>query len=328
MRLTITRKIALPFVLILLLMAVMAIVSFIGQSLNSQNIESMRNHTAKQAVAVDLQIDFAALLMSVNDYIITGKQGYREEYFKQKDTVRKHLRELRAVSLTDHERAHLDTVENNIRGVEAYADSILNIRVVPTEGHLASLMETMDYQYGQRVSSQLTGLYETIGEIVQAQAGEMVILDRRGFLYTLIAFLIAFPIAVIVVWLTMNRISRPLLRLVHMAERITMRDFSARLKAETEDEIGILVEAFNAMAEEIKRRYDELESFAYIVAHDLKNPITGIRGMTEMTLTDAGNTLDAESKENLSIVIQASNSMMALINDLLDFARAGKIEFK
>ena len=327
MRLTITRKIALPFVLILLLMAVMAIVSFIGQSLNSQNIESMRNHTAKQAVAVDLQIDFAALLMSVNDYIITGKQGYREEYFKQKDTVRKHLRELRAVSLTDHERAHLDTVENNIRGVEAYADSILNIRVVPTEGHLASLMETMDYQYGQRVSSQLTGLYETIGEIVQAQAGEMVILDRRGFLYTLIAFLIAFPIAVIVVWLTMNRISRPLLRLVHMAERITMRDFSARLKAETEDEIGVLVEAFNAMAEEIRRRYDELESFAYIVAHDLKNPITGIRGMTEMTLTDAGNTLDAESKENLSIVIQASNSMMALINDLLDFARAGKIEF-
>lgn len=327
MKLSIAKKIALPFTILLFLMAVMAVTSFIGQNINSESIEKFRTETAKQAVAADVRLHFATLLMAVNDYIITGKREYRDEYLEQKESLHKHLHELRSTSLSDRERAHLDSLQTNLVLVEVFADSIFNMRVVPVQKNIGSLMEEMDYRYGDRVSEELTGFYEAIAKKVNAGSDRMLAMDRKGFWFTLVPFLFAFPVAIAVIFLTMRKISKPLMQLVHLAERITSRDFSTTLNPESEDEIGVLIRAFKAMADEIKRRYDELESFAYIVAHDLKNPISGIRGMTEMMLTDSGEKLDDEGKENLQLVLSATDTMIVLINDLLDFARAGKVEF-
>jgi signal transduction histidine kinase len=327
MKLSIVKKIAFPFAILLLLMAVMAATSFIGQRLSRESIETFRAETAKQAVAADVRLHFSTLLMAVNDYIITGKREYCDEYQKQRKALHTHLLELRSTSLSEHERRHLDSLQANIELVEVVADSILNKRVVPVEKNAASLMEEMDYRYGDRGSEQLTGFYDAITDKVNAGSDRVLAMARQGFWFTLIPFLFAFTIAVTVIVLTMQRISKPLMQLVLLAERITSRDFSTTLNAESEDEIGSLILAFQAMAGEIKRRYDELESFAYIVAHDLKNPIAGIRGMTEATLADSGDKLDADGKENLALMLNAADTMIALINDLLDFARAGNVEF-
>jgi signal transduction histidine kinase len=328
MKTSIVKKIALPFMLILLLMAVMAAASLIVQDFETKTLETLQSDIAKQAISADMQLHFttSTLLMAVNDYIITGNQEYRTIYRKQRDSLHRNLEQLHTTSLSEHERMHLDSVQANLKLLEVFADSILNLRVVPAEKNIASLMEKMDYRYGDQVSLQLTGFYQVIAEKIKAGVDQKVTMNRRDFWYTLSLFLFAFTIALTAVFLTMRRISQPLKQLVHLAERITSHDFSATLEAKTEDEVGVLIRAFAAMTDEIKRRYDELESFAYIVAHDLKNPISGIRGMTEITLSNSGNNLDDESKENLQLVLNAADTMTALINDLLEFARAGNIE--
>ncbi len=324
MQFTLTKKFALPFGLLLLLMAIMAFTTFLGQGTDDQSIEKVRNESTKHISAGEVRLHFANLLMAVNDYIITGKQEYSVNYRKQRDSLYRHLNELLSTELTVVERAQLDTLRINIRFVELYADSIFHSNIVPAEKRIAKLMEEMDYRYGEQVSTQLTNLYTSITNNVHSVTDEMQERDKQEFWYVLIPFLIAFPIAAAVVVFTLKRVSLPLRRLVTMAERITSRDFSSRLKIETKDEIGLLTLAFNAMADEINRRYDELESFAYIVAHDLKNPICGIRGFTEITLETAQEKLTNDEKDALQMVLNASDTMVMLINDLLDFARAGK----
>jgi chemotaxis family two-component system sensor kinase Cph1 len=139
--------------------------------------------------------------------------------------------------------------------------------------------------------------------------------------------LLALGISSVVVILTMQRISKPVLQLVGVAQRIASRDFSVRMQAEAKDEIGLLIVAFNAMAAEINRRYEELENFAYIVAHDLKSPLNGIRGMSEILVTDYKDKLGDDAKGFLEAIVASSDRMAVLINDLLAFAKAGKVEY-
>jgi signal transduction histidine kinase len=89
----------------------------------------------------------------------------------------------------------------------------------------------------------------------------------------------------------------------------------------------MLILAFNAMAAEINRRYEELENFAYIAAHDLKSPLTAIYGMSQVLLSDFSEHINEEGKEFLRSIVSSSGRMNALIGNLLEFARAGKVEF-
>jgi signal transduction histidine kinase len=55
-----------------------------------------------------------------------------------------------------------------------------------------------------------------------------------------------------------------------------------------------------------------------MVAHDLRSPISGIHGYSEILLDDSESVAPAERKEMLAEVISACNSMLTLVNDLLD----------
>ena len=122
----------------------------------------------------------------------------------------------------------------------------------------------------------------------------------------------------------MQKISKRILELVKVAEKITIKDFSVHLATKEKDEVGLLIIAFNAMIEEIHRRYEELENFSSIVAHDLKSPLNGIIGYGEILKEDYQNKLDDEAKEKIDVIITSGKRMALLINDLLEFARAGK----
>ncbi len=333
LRFSITKKIAVPFALILTFMAVMGVASLVGYGRATESVQALEKEVLKQSAAETLRSSFAALLMAVNDYVITGNVSYRAKYEALRGEVDEHVAKCASchgsetVLTSDEVRSRLDTVRLSIDSVYATAGRIFRLESVRSNPLAGKLMEEMDYRYGDKVYAQVGAMVEPIQQNVTS-AMLAVQEDRKwGFWLVLIPTLLALGISSVVVILTTRRISKPLMQLIHLAERITSRDFSTTLNAESEDEIGVLIRAFKAMADEIKRRYDELESFAYIVAHDLKNPIGGIRGMTEVMLTYSGEKLNEEDREGLRLVLSASDTMIALINDLLDFARAGKVEF-
>lgn len=69
----------------------------------------------------------------------------------------------------------------------------------------------------------------------------------------------------------------------------------------------------------------ELKDFAYIVSHDLKAPLRAISSLAGWIKKDNEDKLDAESRENLSLMLQRTKRMNNLIQGILEYSRAGRI---
>jgi PAS domain S-box-containing protein len=76
----------------------------------------------------------------------------------------------------------------------------------------------------------------------------------------------------------------------------------------------------------LERSNKELDDFAYIASHDLKEPLRGIHNHSRFLLEDNGEKLDKESVGRLTRLIYLSQRMERLVNDLLYFSRLGRQE--
>jgi len=72
----------------------------------------------------------------------------------------------------------------------------------------------------------------------------------------------------------------------------------------------------------------ELETFTYSVAHDLKGPLRGIDGYSQMLLTGYAEKLDAEGRRLLQNVRRAAQQMGRLIDDLLAYSQLERREME
>lgn len=70
----------------------------------------------------------------------------------------------------------------------------------------------------------------------------------------------------------------------------------------------------------------ELESFSYSVSHDLRAPLRGIDGFSQVLLEDYEGRLDQEGKKNLHRIRAACKRMGLLIDDLLNLSRLARFE--
>lgn len=70
----------------------------------------------------------------------------------------------------------------------------------------------------------------------------------------------------------------------------------------------------------------ELDDFAYIASHDLKEPLRGINNFSTFLIEDYGNILDKEGVRKLETLVTLTNRLKTLIDDLLTFSRMGRTE--
>jgi light-regulated signal transduction histidine kinase (bacteriophytochrome) len=72
----------------------------------------------------------------------------------------------------------------------------------------------------------------------------------------------------------------------------------------------------------------ELEGFAYSVSHDLRAPLRAIDGFSRILLEDYADKLDPEGQRVLNVVRDSTVKMGRLIDDILAFSRAARLEMK
>ena len=72
----------------------------------------------------------------------------------------------------------------------------------------------------------------------------------------------------------------------------------------------------------------ELEAFSYSVSHDLHTPLRALNGYASMLIEDYSELLDSEGKRMLNAIVDQSNKMGCLIDDLLSFSRINMNEIK
>jgi len=83
------------------------------------------------------------------------------------------------------------------------------------------------------------------------------------------------------------------------------------------DELKALATAFNGMLTRIEQAMGEVREVSNHVAHDLRTPLTRIRGMAEMVLTRGG-----DQNQTLGMVIEECDRLVSMINTMLELAQA------
>jgi PAS domain S-box-containing protein len=85
-------------------------------------------------------------------------------------------------------------------------------------------------------------------------------------------------------------------------------------------------EELRRQAAELLASNADLEDFAYITSHDLKEPLRGITNSAQLIAED-GSKLGEEDKERLDTIARLSQRMYLLLDSLLEYSRVGRAEF-
>ena len=122
--------------------------------------------------------------------------------------------------------------------------------------------------------------------------------------------------------LVSRRLIRPLRELTEATGPLAAGHGDVRVPVRGEDELADLARAFNAMADELASARDAERRFLMNVSHELKTPLTSVRGYAE-ALEDGAVAAPVAAR---TIGTEAAR-LERLVGDLLDLARLGQREF-
>jgi len=124
----------------------------------------------------------------------------------------------------------------------------------------------------------------------------------------------------LVSYLSVHRTLLRVQRITDTVARIGSGDLGERLPAPTNsDEISRLAKTFNHMLDRIQSSVAQLRSVTDAVAHDLKSPVTSIRGTLESVLS---NEPDERWRDSVCEAIDGLDTLLNLLNTTLDVAEA------
>jgi len=162
--------------------------------------------------------------------------------------------------------------------------------------------------------------------VLLREQSALVSVWRRFANRVLIAAGIGLGFALLVSVLFTRRAMRPLKRLQTAAVAVGGGNLDTRVEASGMEEIDALATAFNAMVREIQHRETVTRDFLMRVTHDLRTPLTAIRGHTQ-ALSDGVVPPEAVPR-SLSAIEDESVRLDALVTDLLDLAKLEARRFR
>ena len=114
------------------------------------------------------------------------------------------------------------------------------------------------------------------------------------------------------VWRTVRHTAAPIAEVMSAADRVADGDYAVRVETRANGEVGRLVESFNAMTSRLEVNETQRRNLFADVAHELRTPLSIIRGNTEGMLDGVYPRDDA----HLGTILDATAVMSRLLDDL------------
>ena len=144
--------------------------------------------------------------------------------------------------------------------------------------------------------------------------------------WLLIALFISLAVACILGYVQSLRISKPIRDINGAVQDMAAGDFTKRVEVTSADEVGQLASSFNFMAKSLEELEDQRSSFVSDVSHELRTPMTSISGFVQSILS--GAIPKDEEEYYLKIVLEESQRLTKLVNDMLEMTKMSSSEYQ
>lgn len=260
------------------------------------------------------------------------------------------------------QQAQLALQHDDVRAVRFYdVDDQLLMAQPPDNGMLDSrrhqrVFRAAIYRHAVVVNdafaasnAQPVPMPEYIGRVeVVLSTAALVDRQREILLATLMPALIAIIAGLLFATHLAERLSRPILLLSELVQRIRAGDYRARGEQQLNSELQVLQEDINRLASELERaRQDQQQNmraleearqraeaasqakseFLAMMSHELRTPMNGVTGMLQLLNSDA---LSEQQQEYTHAALDAASHLLDVINDILDFSRveSGRLQLE
>lgn len=180
--------------------------------------------------------------------------------------------------------------------------------------YLAVPLRAVDADTGEEFTA---GVF-LVAQFVDARMTPVDQAFRTGALIVLLLFVLVSAIG----WLVAGRVLQPLRDLTSTAESISENDLSRRIPVDGEDELARLATTFNDMLDRLEEAFTTQRRFIDDAGHELRTPITIIRGHLELLGDD-----QREREQTVEVVTEELDRMARIVDDLLVLARAEQPDF-
>ncbi|OLT48594.1 two-component sensor histidine kinase [Saccharomonospora sp. CUA-673] len=134
--------------------------------------------------------------------------------------------------------------------------------------------------------------------------------------------MVALVLAAGVSWIVAGQILAPVNTVRKAAARLTEADLTRRIRVQGRDDIAALADQFNSMLDRLERAFDTRRQFLDDAGHELRTPITIVRGHLELMGDDP-----EERAEVVRLCTDELDRMARIVDDLLLLAKAEQPDF-
>jgi signal transduction histidine kinase len=173
----------------------------------------------------------------------------------------------------------------------------------------------------ERVEERLGALMSATHTRVLAVEADAARVEDRMWTSVLIALGAAVGLALIGAAFLAHRMTRSLDVLSTAAAAVASGRFRESIAIKSRDEIGSLARSFNSMVGQLRRVEETRRDFFATISHELRSPLTSIRGAAELLREGIPGPLTDKQKRLADIVSVSSERLLRLVNQILEMSR-------
>jgi len=291
-----------------------------------------RDYNTHKQIAEDLaeaakSIGQQTLLISI------GEEEGAQEILKQKRLEFEiGIRKILQVSTADLDVESVGAIHENLEPIPRenseslrkldplWDSSKIKIRTIEERGILS-----LEYNSAKNeMNEQKDILFINIDSLIESWNNEISVQGSEGQIVIQILLIVDIIIFFIVLFVIRKSLS-PLESITKAITKVREGVYSGKIEYSGTDEVGQLVNSFNIMSRTIKEKEDEAkktyrakDEFLAMITHELKTPLVPIQGYSDILLSEHLGKLTAKQKDRISIIKSSSETLLAMISDLLD----------
>ncbi len=293
----------------------------VNREIATRTVPALRlTASAREAIAPLVRLEARA--------IVLGDARYATAWTERAARVADNLDRLAEYAVSEREAFYLREAS---AAFEGYRRVVAEEQALLQRGERARALRLTDADarvLTEDVQENLDGLMAATHTRVLAAQAEAARLESRTWTAVLIALTAAVCLALLGTAVVAQRMTRSLALLSSATAEVAAGAFREPIVVESRDEIGALARSFNSMASRLREMDDMKRDFFETVSHELRSPLTSIRGAADLLRDGVPGPLTEKQERLMDIIGQSSERLLRLVNQILETSRlrAGLVE--